>query len=1022
MLGAENPSSEETLNTQTDNSISNASFTFVPPQSEEHTNQYDSHFTPFPESVSTPPASESSQSIRLIVPTTSTPSYQVRYPEIPFSHHNVRDGCAACLLRAENLRLARERVQALKAKSRKPGQPWKPVGLPPAKPPPILYVAPLPSPVTPPAPLRVVDGRPRVDSGLDASGKVVHKTPKRASDGALSPPKRMAFNKDNTPTKKPRPWSVGGVVKSKEKTAYLLSSSASTTSSPPSSPIPPATPPPKRISPATIRRLMEKSQSPSTDHTTTPPPAKNMKILRRRLSKPRNVHSRKGRDVSATGSGVDSDSEAGKVIVRRPAQVGGGGEAKDGGAGAQGEVEAENDEVGGADSDSESSGSEDAGRDEHDGEVEEAMEKEIDDQPAEAAAPETSTTVADEAVDEVSPVEDAQPAPELAPASASPDETAASAAEGDAIVAPTEDEVAEKEKDSEITAEASADVVEPEEPNAQPEPASDDVEAPSTAEADVETTADEVVGATDSDDAAVPVDNLVVESESSPADDVPSSPSEAEDRPANDSSAPIEDAEKEEVEGPVSEDAVKKIDEPLANGSSEAEITAQVVEEVHEKDGQADAVVEDVARAEEKPVTDEQDVVGESEVQEAGSASVAENEEPHGVGQDDTTSEPVVEKEDEGETVVESEAVEEVKEAGVAADAEVEGEKTDQAEAAAENMEAVLATATESEDGGAEELAGAPPEPILASEPIEEPAEAVSTEPSMPEVAPADDEIPECTQPVSVPHTQTVDPDPSDAVSEFDDTRSIRSFYSDRTYGADEDYGLSYAAESGVLEADGESEQATPASATPSIADRQSTLNPLSPPRRIVRPPARRRRRKIDMRDLTGLAKMVDNRLADLEKHHAVLLGRSSFLAAADAATTSSSASIATTLFGSSPDTNTRTLAKQSYIATARDLVDLSRAISTSWRPIAKACPDETISRHLLGQLAKLEVLAAQLRAVTSMKAGDVADRDLDGQVVVCGRNVVGCARRALEDLEAARMTLFEEEEKKEGGEEKSVE
>ncbi|KAJ3080195.1 hypothetical protein HK102_003223 [Quaeritorhiza haematococci] len=101
--------------------------------------------------------------------------------------------------------------------------------------------------------------------------------------------------------------------------------------------------------------------------------------------------------------------------------------------------------------------------------------------------------------------------------------------------------------------------------------------------------------------------------------------------------------------------------------------------------------------------------------------------------------------------------------------------------------------------------------------------------------------------------------------------------------------------------------------------------------------------------------------------------------------------------------------AKNEYISTARDIVGLGRGIATSWLPVARMCQDSRLSTHLLRSLAKVETLSGQMRAVTSQKASDESDCDVDGQVVACARNMLDTAHEALRDLEAAKLRLDDE-------------
>ncbi|KAJ3121277.1 hypothetical protein HK098_003816 [Nowakowskiella sp. JEL0407] len=148
--------------------------------------------------------------------------------------------------------------------------------------------------------------------------------------------------------------------------------------------------------------------------------------------------------------------------------------------------------------------------------------------------------------------------------------------------------------------------------------------------------------------------------------------------------------------------------------------------------------------------------------------------------------------------------------------------------------------------------------------------------------------------------------------------------------------------------------------------------------------PTQRKRRVIDMKDLTGLATLISAKLTELVSMHQKLQ--------------------------SCEAGGTFKIVKANYIHSAREIVKLGKGISTSWQPVARACSDPVLSNHLLSSLVKVETLSSQMRAVTSMKSADETDRDRDGVIVASARNVVETTRAALSDLEAAQMRLDEEE------------
>ncbi|KAJ3120992.1 hypothetical protein HK098_004081 [Nowakowskiella sp. JEL0407] len=99
-------------------------------------------------------------------------------------------------------------------------------------------------------------------------------------------------------------------------------------------------------------------------------------------------------------------------------------------------------------------------------------------------------------------------------------------------------------------------------------------------------------------------------------------------------------------------------------------------------------------------------------------------------------------------------------------------------------------------------------------------------------------------------------------------------------------------------------------------------------------------------------------------------------------------------------------ITKRNYINTSREIVQLGKDITTAWLPIAKACDDPVLSTHLINSLVKVETLVAQMKAVTSMKNNDESDRDREGVIVASAQNVVVNTKIALSDLEAAGLRL----------------
>ncbi|KAJ3113373.1 hypothetical protein HDU96_003476 [Phlyctochytrium bullatum] len=151
-------------------------------------------------------------------------------------------------------------------------------------------------------------------------------------------------------------------------------------------------------------------------------------------------------------------------------------------------------------------------------------------------------------------------------------------------------------------------------------------------------------------------------------------------------------------------------------------------------------------------------------------------------------------------------------------------------------------------------------------------------------------------------------------------------------------------------------------------------------------PIKRLKRRQIDMSDLTTLATLATSRLTDLRSQHPAL-SRSTSAA-------SSPASL-----------------RRPYLSAAREIAVLGAGIATAWQPVARACGADTRLRdRLLASLTALESLAGRMRVLVRMRGGSLvrtdAEVDADGVVLSCAEAVVGAAKEAVRDLEAARVML----------------
>ncbi|KAJ3308583.1 hypothetical protein HDU76_003878 [Blyttiomyces sp. JEL0837] len=167
-----------------------------------------------------------------------------------------------------------------------------------------------------------------------------------------------------------------------------------------------------------------------------------------------------------------------------------------------------------------------------------------------------------------------------------------------------------------------------------------------------------------------------------------------------------------------------------------------------------------------------------------------------------------------------------------------------------------------------------------------------------------------------------------------------------------------------------------------------------------------RRRKKVDMGDLTGLTTLITTRLSELVAAHTSLQTASSIGSAAPADDANGATPPGTPATPGTP----LSVSRSAYISIAKEIVLLGRGINTAWRPVAKACNDRRLSERLLGSLSKCDTLASHMKVIVKIKSGGEDDRDKEGSVLTCAKNVVEAASTALKDLEAAQLRLFDEE------------
>ncbi|KAJ3096069.1 hypothetical protein HDU97_006240 [Phlyctochytrium planicorne] len=165
-----------------------------------------------------------------------------------------------------------------------------------------------------------------------------------------------------------------------------------------------------------------------------------------------------------------------------------------------------------------------------------------------------------------------------------------------------------------------------------------------------------------------------------------------------------------------------------------------------------------------------------------------------------------------------------------------------------------------------------------------------------------------------------------------------------------------------------------------SITSTTSTLTPVP----IIR---KKKRRQIDMSDLTGLATLATSRLNDLRAIQPSL--RSSV---------------------ASPSANPAGPSlKKSYLSAAKEISLLGKGIATAYMPLARLLPDPRLKSTLMASLSEIESLSGQMKVLVKLRSGpNISDRDLDAEGVILSNatSVVRAAQDAVKDLEAARVLI----------------
>ncbi|KAJ3100134.1 hypothetical protein HDU97_002466 [Phlyctochytrium planicorne] len=156
------------------------------------------------------------------------------------------------------------------------------------------------------------------------------------------------------------------------------------------------------------------------------------------------------------------------------------------------------------------------------------------------------------------------------------------------------------------------------------------------------------------------------------------------------------------------------------------------------------------------------------------------------------------------------------------------------------------------------------------------------------------------------------------------------------------------------------------------------------PPVQVFR---KKKRRQIDMSDLTGLATLATSRLNDLRAIQPAL-----------------KSSIAMPSFNPSAPS-----LKKSYLSAAKEIALLGKGIVVAYMPLAKVLPDARLKSTLMASLSSIETLAGQMKVLVKLKSSpSIPDRELDAEGIIlsCASSVVKAAQEAVSDLEAARNLI----------------
>lgn len=153
-----------------------------------------------------------------------------------------------------------------------------------------------------------------------------------------------------------------------------------------------------------------------------------------------------------------------------------------------------------------------------------------------------------------------------------------------------------------------------------------------------------------------------------------------------------------------------------------------------------------------------------------------------------------------------------------------------------------------------------------------------------------------------------------------------------------------------------------------------------------------KRKRQIDMSDLSSLQELIQDKLESLEFNH-----------------TSLQSTLQKQI--NDPSQSNQDLCqdfKQKYISLAGDLVLLSRSIVATWTPLSKQCFNKEVGKLAITGLMKLDVMAGKLRAAKNSKNSKEEDYDSEGLVMETAIIVVGEVKECAVMLEGVKGLIVE--------------